>query len=99
MEARATVSVMGLVMGLGSGSPSETALPSCLPPPPFLPDDISLKNRFLTSAGLIEPILVPPERGEPPLDSRKEAAIQELDTEISSSGQARTLPACQRLQE
>lgn len=39
----------------------------CLPPPPFLPDDISLKNRFLTSEGLIGPIPVPPERGEPPV--------------------------------
>lgn len=90
-EAGAAVSVTGL----GSGSPSETGLPSCLPPPPFLPDDISLKNRFLTSAGLIGPILVPPSRGEPPLDSRKEAAIQKPDTEISSSRQAGTLPECQ----
>lgn len=95
MEARAAVSVMGL----GSGSPSETGLPSCLPPPPFLPDDISLKNRFLTSAGLIGQILVLPERGEFPLDSGEEAAMQEPDTEISSSGQAGTLPACQHSEE
>lgn len=65
-------------------------LPSCLPPPPLLPDDISLKNRFLTSEGLIGPILVPPERGEapPPRDSRKDAAIQEPDPKISSGRQA-----------
>lgn len=52
--------------GLGSGSPSEAALPSCLFPPPFLPDDISLQNRFLTSEGLIGQ-LWSRRRGESPL--------------------------------